>query len=316
MLNLEKHISELLYRYDCVIVPNLGGFVANNVSARINEKTGIFSPPAREIGFNKSLSHNDGLLINYIAKSEAITYETCQDMLKKHISVLKFQMSKGEELIIDTVGNLKVDALGNTIFISNTEESFSLDSFGMGTFHFNTLEEEREQKDKSQRFVRRALQSKSVKQIAASVALVLGLWMVSPEEVSNSKHSSFSDVLPRFTTSLNEKTRESIVLVNMPVKFDVQAEELNGNEVEIVEEEIVRNSFFVIGGSFDEKRPADVYIKKLRSKGILDAEILTSAKGRFRVSLAGFAEKDEAVTALKLFRQKNGFNSAWLLSQK
>jgi hypothetical protein len=34
-MKIEQYISELLYKYDCVIVPGLGGFVANYKSATI-----------------------------------------------------------------------------------------------------------------------------------------------------------------------------------------------------------------------------------------------------------------------------------------
>jgi hypothetical protein len=35
-MKLDHYISQLLFRYDCVIVPNLGGFVTNYKPATIN----------------------------------------------------------------------------------------------------------------------------------------------------------------------------------------------------------------------------------------------------------------------------------------
>ncbi|MDA9349687.1 hypothetical protein N9R21_07960, partial [Polaribacter sp.] len=32
-MTVEKYINELLYRYDCVIVPNFGGFITNKIGA-------------------------------------------------------------------------------------------------------------------------------------------------------------------------------------------------------------------------------------------------------------------------------------------
>jgi len=315
MLNLEKHISELLYQYDCVIVPNLGGFVANNISADYNEKTGVFFPPVREIGFNRSLSHNDGLLINYIAESEGLTYESCQDKLLKHINILKYQLNRGEVLKIDNVGHLKIDSVGNISFVPNKEQSFNTESFGLSTFHFRTLEQEKEQNLTSRRLVRRTLEVKGVKQIAASIALIIGLWMISPDLNYQAQQSDFSDVLSELKTperkieSNNTKTIEAVV-----EDVTAEVEEVKEEVVDIEETKVVtENNYFIIAGSFKEKQPAVEYLYKLHKRGIEKAEII-EGNGRYRISLEGFVSKLDASKALTVYRKKNGFNSAWLLS--
>ncbi len=310
MLNLEKHISELLYQYDCVIVPNLGGFVANNIAAQINEETGIFNPPVREIGFNRSLSYNDGLLINHIAKCEGISYEDCQDKILKHVNILKFQMSRGEELKIDNVGILKADTLGNTMFVSNKDHSFSIDSFGLSTFHFNTLEQDIEQKDNTRHLVRQTLHSKSVRQIAASVALIVGLLFVTPNINYQQQQSSFTNLF----------TGNDIPVLNVPVTIHSNTSEI-GVEQATVSKQIletnapIENNFFIIGGSFKLRKPAEEFVIRMQKKGFENIEILNSNKGRYRVALSAFTNKNDAVVALKEFRNKNGFKSAWLLTK-
>ena len=74
-MNLANYINDLLYRYDCVIVPDFGGFVTNRIGAKLNSDTHTFSPPTKQIAFNSHLKHNDGLLANYIASSEQISFE-------------------------------------------------------------------------------------------------------------------------------------------------------------------------------------------------------------------------------------------------
>ena len=68
MMTIANYLKDLLYRYDCVIVPNFGGFITNNTSAQIHRSTHTFYPPSKQVGFNVNLSYNDGLLANYIAK--------------------------------------------------------------------------------------------------------------------------------------------------------------------------------------------------------------------------------------------------------
>ena len=76
-MKLEQYISKLLYQYDCVIVPGLGGFVANYKSATIQPVQNTFSPPSKGISFNKNLNNNDGLLANFIAQEETVSFAIC-----------------------------------------------------------------------------------------------------------------------------------------------------------------------------------------------------------------------------------------------
>ena len=36
-MKFDKYIKDLLYRNDCVVLPNLGAFITRNVSAKIDE---------------------------------------------------------------------------------------------------------------------------------------------------------------------------------------------------------------------------------------------------------------------------------------
>ncbi|MEZ4793854.1 MAG: SPOR domain-containing protein, partial [Gelidibacter sp.] len=74
-MHLENYISDLLYRYDCVTIPELGAFLTHRVSAKVHESTHAFYPPKKVLSFNEQLQHNDGLLSSYIAEFEKIPYE-------------------------------------------------------------------------------------------------------------------------------------------------------------------------------------------------------------------------------------------------
>lgn len=62
MNELTRHIEILLLENDCVIVPDLGGFITHHQPAHYEEEEGIFLPPLRTIGFNPQLTMNDGVL--------------------------------------------------------------------------------------------------------------------------------------------------------------------------------------------------------------------------------------------------------------
>lgn len=62
MIELAKHIEILLLDNDCVIVPELGGFITHYQPAHYEEAEGMYLPPVRTVGFNPQLTMNDGLL--------------------------------------------------------------------------------------------------------------------------------------------------------------------------------------------------------------------------------------------------------------
>ena len=62
---IDNYICELLYDHDCVIIPGLGGFIANFEPARIIRKQHTIMPPSKKIAFNGKLKNNDGLLADF-----------------------------------------------------------------------------------------------------------------------------------------------------------------------------------------------------------------------------------------------------------
>ena len=76
-----EYISDLLFLHDCVIIPDFGGFICNYKSAYIDDESGLICPPSKDILFNRNLTHNDGLLVSWIAGKENISYEKATSQL-------------------------------------------------------------------------------------------------------------------------------------------------------------------------------------------------------------------------------------------
>ena len=87
-MTIANYISDLLYRYECVILPGFGAFLTNRKSAQVIKGTHQFAPPFKSISFNVQLKQNDGLLVNYISKSEKISYETAFEKLQQYLHFL------------------------------------------------------------------------------------------------------------------------------------------------------------------------------------------------------------------------------------
>ncbi len=134
MMQFENYISDLLYRYDCVIVPEFGAFLSSAVSAEIDESTNTFYPPKKLLSFNSQLSTSDGLLANYIANVEKIPFEIANKKIGKKVNTLKSYLAQGETLSFKNIGELLLTDHGKITFEPAKKLNYLTTSFGLGEF--------------------------------------------------------------------------------------------------------------------------------------------------------------------------------------
>lgn len=132
-MKVDKHISELLYEHNCVIVPHLGGFVANYTPAKIHPTQHTFTPPSKNIVFNKNLIINDGLLANHIATASNTSYPEAIHTIGQFVSSANAQLKNGEKVTIESVGTLYLDVERNIQFTPSAT-NYLLDAFGLTEF--------------------------------------------------------------------------------------------------------------------------------------------------------------------------------------
>jgi cell division protein FtsN/nucleoid DNA-binding protein len=142
---IEKYISDLLYKHDCVIIPGLGGFVANYRKAGIDLHKQEFYPPARILAFNAELNKSDGLLINYISKCESLSYEKVADQIDLFAKQTLFTINEGKKIELDNLGVLWSEE-GRIQFEPEMKQNFLLDSYGLSSFNYPILKDQKKPK--------------------------------------------------------------------------------------------------------------------------------------------------------------------------
>src|SRR5687767_11561254 len=116
MYPVTRHINRLLFEVDCVIVPGLGGFVANYNSALLNRTAGLIEPPSKGLIFNKNLIVNDGLLASAIAQTEKISYAEAGLLIEEFVYDARKLLQQGQRIEIPDVGFLYSDHEQNLRF--------------------------------------------------------------------------------------------------------------------------------------------------------------------------------------------------------
>ena len=141
---LGNYINDLLYRYDCVIVPDFGGFITNKIGAKVNKFTHTFTPPTKQVTFNNLLKHNDGLLANYIASSENISFEKASSAIS--LSVIRWKNElQSKPVEIENLGSLSLTDDKKLIFEPSTHVNYLTESFGLKTIESSAITRYKEQ---------------------------------------------------------------------------------------------------------------------------------------------------------------------------
>ncbi len=132
-MKIAKYVGELLFDYECVVIPGLGGFIAEDKSVSINEVTDKFSPPYRKIHFNIHLRANDGLLVNYVAQSEQIGYKTAKQRVDKFVFLCQNALNEGKKISFKHIGSISYDNKKNIQFSQDRSINYNSNSFGLGS---------------------------------------------------------------------------------------------------------------------------------------------------------------------------------------
>lgn len=131
-MKIARYVGNLLYDYECVVIPGLGGFLTNDKPVSINEVTHNFSPSFREIHFNIHLRTNDGLLINHVAQQEQIGYKTAKLRVDQFVFQCHNALNSGKKINFKNIGSIFLDTEQNIVFQQNTKVNYNPDSFGLG----------------------------------------------------------------------------------------------------------------------------------------------------------------------------------------
>ncbi len=134
MNDLSPYIKQLLYRNDCVILPNFGGVMAQYASAQVHPIQNIFTPPHKTLAFNKSLVHNDGLLVSEIVRYTGVTYEAATVSIHQFVRKLENDLSSKGQAAITGVGKFFYDVEHNLIFESFEENNYLTNAYGLDRF--------------------------------------------------------------------------------------------------------------------------------------------------------------------------------------
>ena len=130
-MNLSTRIHDLLFDHDCVIVPRFGGFLVHYKGAYVDEARKLVHPPGKEVGFNKQLNRNDGLLTDAVAKRENLRYEQAAATIATQVDAWQHALDNDGRLELKGIGTFWNDAAKNLRFEPDPRSNFLKDAYGL-----------------------------------------------------------------------------------------------------------------------------------------------------------------------------------------
>lgn len=306
LMTLANYISDLLYRYECVIVPNFGGFITNKISAKVNNFTHTFYAPSKQLTFNSHLQNNDGLLANYIATAKNLSYTEAVLEIENEVKNWKLSL-KNEELELENIGSFHLNEEKILIFepanINYLTSSFGLTSFVSPAIKRIVYQEKVKQLETAAPiFHNEENNSKTpvfIKYAAAAVILFT-LGTVGWKEYQKIEYNSLVAQSEQQQQNVEKTIQEATFVIDNPLP----AITLN------VTKKV--NNYHIIAGAFREPKNAEKKLQQLLQKGF-NAQILGLNKWNLTpVAFGSFNSKKEAINKLKIIKETES-KAAWLL---
>ncbi len=313
----EQYIQELLYRYNCVVVPEFGAFLTQVKSAFIQKSTNTFYPPTKEISFNQQLSSNDGLLVSYMANAEETSYEDMLEKVMETVSGWNRDIRDGKTLELAGIGKLWFNRAGKLQFRPQEKVNYLTSSFGLASVVAppvirEVLKEEVEELEEKIPFIitpeerKKSPSFRPLLKYAAVVLLALSAGVTGfrfYEENLDKSQIARTKAQEIVTRNIQEATF-----------FNAKPAELPAVTLPVAKKKKVK-THHIIAGAFRIKANAEKKIRILKSKGYNSTYLGLNSYGLHQVTYGSFEDPQEALMELKSIRQKDS-PDAWLLSVK
>ncbi|MDD4644767.1 MAG: SPOR domain-containing protein [Bacteroidales bacterium] len=331
-------IQRLLFLEDCLIIPGLGGFVSRYRSAVIDQATGTFTPPAKEIVFNGELVQNDGVLVDYLSDKNGVSADIARSQVDLFVQETIGKLENGDPVFIEGVGQFILGRDSLIRFQTDPGTNLFLEAFGLASFRLHEVVHENHtgfgvapavRAGDSPRTIEFAVDQKprtfhhhNLRRIAIAMPLLIAFSLLPfNSRISDTLISSHAGMTPEpslfhlnYPDPIPTDTSRLIVY---PITDSLAAGPLSADSVavepvisektvvapvaEAVKAEVpkaVGGKYPVIAGCFKMKENAERLYKRLVDKGY-PAKMTPMRNGQmYKVTVQTFATRREAISGL------------------
>lgn len=309
---IEKHISDLLYRYQCVTVPGFGAFLTETVSAHVTGSASSFFPPKKVVSFNANVKNNDGLLANHVALQEKMSYELAVIKIGDMVNEWTYLLQNRNRVVLKNIGEISVNNEMNWVFEPANTVNYLTDSFGLSSFVSpeitrEVLKQEVEALEEKAPiiFTPERKRDYSYLKYAAVFVTMLGAGGFGYFTYNNQQIETKTLAVQK---SVQEKVQQQIQQATFVISAPVEAVELSVTAP--VEEKM---PYHLVAGAYRSEENANKAIAELKAAGFENAKMLPVNKHNlYPVVYLSFKTLGEAQIERKNI-QKTYNAEAWLM---
>ena len=311
-MQIEKHISDLLYRYQCVTVPGFGAFLTETVSAHVTGSASSFFPPKKVVSFNANVKNNDGLLANHVALQEKMSYELAVIKIGDVVNEWTYLLQNRNRVVLKNIGEISVNNEMNWVFEPANTVNYLTDSFGLSSFVSpeitrEVLKQEVEALEEKAPiiFTPERKRDYSYLKYAAIFVVMLGAGGFGYKTYYDQQIETKTLAVQK---NVQEKVQQQIQQATFVISAPVEAVELS--VAAPVEEKM---PYHLVAGAYRSEENANKAIAELKAAGFENAKMLSMNKHNlYPVVYGSFKNLNEAQTERKNI-QKSHNAEAWLL---
>ncbi len=309
---IEKHISDLLYRYQCVTVPGFGAFLTETVSAHVTGSASSFFPPKKVVSFNANVKNNDGLLANHVALQEKMSYELAVIKIGDVVNEWTYLLQNRNRVVLKNIGEISVNNEMNWVFEPANTVNYLTDSFGLSSFVSpeitrEVLKQEVEALEEKAPIIFTPERKRDYSYLKYAAVFVVML------SAGGFGYKTYYDQQIETKTlavqkNVQEKVQQQIQQATFVISAPVEAVELS--VAAPVEEKM---PYHLVAGAYRSEENANKAITELKAAGFENAKMLPMNKHNlYPVVYGSFKNLNEAQTERKNI-QKSHNAEAWLL---
>lgn len=309
-MTIATHISDLLYRYECVILPGFGAFLTQKESAYFDANSQAFFPPQKRISFNAQLTKNDGLLANYIADTEQLTYTAAVYKIGEFVQTLHQQLEKQEKISLDKLGIFSLSSEDRLQFEPLKQNNYLTEAFGLD--HIPAIAVKREAYKQQVReleekapilFTPERRQNGSYWKYAAIGLLALGLSGFAGLNIYSNQVVEHNVAEQQAAESqLQQQIQQATFIIDNPLpEITFKVTKQSGN-------------YHIVAGAFRVEENAHQKVGELREEGFKARYIGENKFGLHQVVYGSFPTRPEAMQML--WKAKKTNEAAWMLIQE
>lgn len=131
MTSVLDYTRKLLYEHDCVVLPDLGGFLAYFSHAFYSEQNELYHAPQKRVAFNEALKLDDGLLVHYLTINEQITRDEAQKRVRQFVDLIKNSIKEKGTYSLEGIGTLEINDEGKLQFEPTPITNFYAEGYGL-----------------------------------------------------------------------------------------------------------------------------------------------------------------------------------------